>query len=345
MPTLTPEFRAHFVRLLRSQVGPITKARTFVALAEDAGIRLGTPGRQSGKTATVAGFAKSLNPRLNPRTVRGWLRALRVLPAHPDLLALVEAEELSIKAALRIAGAREKDAANTATDEQMAHAAATWRVEHADFRDLLPTLRGTVDLLLTDPPYAEEWLWNWDDLGRHVRSALAPGGIAAVMCDQRYLNRIMAALDRHLVYEWTCDYLCWGRDFRWAPCGQSLWKPILLYTADGHLARRFGDTFVDGADADVFLSGGKDKRYHPHGQDVPGHCELVRQLCPPPGLVCDCCCGGGTTGEAAVIEGRRVVLGDIEATAARISRGRLARLTGREVGGDGEPLAVEARRA
>ena len=223
--------------------------------------------------------------------MRWWLRALRILPAHPDLLALVEAEELSIKAALRDARAREKAAANTPTEEQLEIAAATWRVHHLDFRDLLPSLRGTVDLLLTDPPYAESWLPNFDDLGRHVRDALAPGGIAAFMCDQKYLDRIMAMLGRHLVYEWMCDYLLWGKDYRWAPHGQSLWKPVLLYTADGKLSRRFGDTFVDG-DSDVILSAGKDKRYHPHGQDVPGHCELVRRLCPPAGLVCDP--GGGS---------------------------------------------------
>src|SRR5438067_1517213 len=88
--TLTPELRGHFVRLLRSQVGPITKARTFVALAEDAGIRLGTPGRQSGKTATVAAFARGLG--LEPRTVRWWLRALRDLADDAQLLDAVERE-------------------------------------------------------------------------------------------------------------------------------------------------------------------------------------------------------------------------------------------------------------
>src|SRR5438552_2871602 len=134
---LTPELHAHCIHILRSQIGPITKGRIFVALAEDAGIRLGS-GRQKGKTVTVAAFAKSL--RLNPRTVRWWLRALRELADDPELLDAVEREILPIKTALRLKRSREKDALCTVTDEDRALAAATWEVTCSDLRDSLPQL-------------------------------------------------------------------------------------------------------------------------------------------------------------------------------------------------------------
>ena len=51
--------------------------------------------------------------------------------------------------------------------------------------------------------------------------------------------------------------------------------------------------------------------------------EIVRDYSRLGDLVCDPCCGAGTTGLAALHEGRRFVMGDMDAAHVEIARKRL----------------------
>ena len=63
---------------------------------------------------------------------------------------------------------------------------------------------------------------------------------------------------------------------------------------------------------------------HPSQKPLPAMQQLIRALTPPGGLVLDCFCGSGTTGEAALLGGRRVILVERDAGHAATARRRCA---------------------
>ena len=61
---------------------------------------------------------------------------------------------------------------------------------------------------------------------------------------------------------------------------------------------------------------------HPSQKPLGAMRQLIRALAPPGGLVLDCFCGSGTTGEAALLEGRRVILAERDPDHAATARRR-----------------------
>jgi hypothetical protein len=64
-------------------------------------------------------------------------------------------------------------------------------IRHGDFREVLADIPdGSVALVLTDPPYAEEYLPLWDDLGAFAARVLRPGG-SLVAYWSRYVDDVL----------------------------------------------------------------------------------------------------------------------------------------------------------
>jgi hypothetical protein len=73
---------------------------------------------------------------------------------------------------------------------------------HSDFRDVvLP--EGSVDAIITDPPYGAEYLHLWDDLGAFAKKALRANGFLVAYTGHLYLPQILFQLSKHLTYFWT----------------------------------------------------------------------------------------------------------------------------------------------
>ena len=117
-------------------------------------------------------------------------------------------------------------------------------VRLGDFRTVLADLApGSVDAVITDPPYPAEYLPLWSDLAEHAAKWLRPGGILAAMSGQLWLPEVMARLSQHLDYWWQMTYLTPGDAVRVFPRRvNSQWKPVLLYrNGDGPGPPSFGD--------------------------------------------------------------------------------------------------------
>ena len=74
----------------------------------------------------------------------------------------------------------------------------------------------SVDLILTDPPYGQDFVPAFDRLGALAARVLKPGGSLLAMYGQRSLPQAMAALDCHLHYQWVFAYRLHGY-------GQAVW--------------------------------------------------------------------------------------------------------------------------
>ena len=224
---------------------------------------------------------------------------------------------------------RDLDAWDAAHPSQNGASDVTADVRLGDFRTVLADLpAGSVDAVITDPPYPAEYLPLWSDLAEHAARWLKPGGILAAISGQMYLPEVMTALGQHLDWWWEMDYQASGDAVPvWARRVHSQRKPVLVYrNGEGPLPPWFGDVARSGP-------GRGDKRSHPWAQSESGMADLVRALTVPGDLIVDPMMGTGTTGVAALALGRRFTGAEINpvdyATAgARLAGGDRAALDG-----------------
>ena len=90
----------------------------------------------------------------------------------------------------------------------------------------------SVDAIITDPPYPEEFLPVYDKLGAFAARVLRPGGSLVCMVGQSYLPEILTALGGHAInYQWTLSYLTPGGQAvqLWQRKVNTFWKPLLWY--------------------------------------------------------------------------------------------------------------------
>lgn len=193
------------------------------------------------------------------------------------------------------------------------------QVVHADFRDALGDLpEGTVDLVLTDPPYPAEYLPLYSELGYMASQCLKDGGVLAAMVGQSYLPDIISRLSEHLTYHWTIGYITPGGQSvqLWQRKVNTFWKPVLIFTKGDYI----GDWFGDVAKSDV---NDNDKRFHHWGQSESGTSNLMDRLCKPGDMVVDPFVGGGTTAVVAALTGRRFLGCDLDKAAIETTTYRL----------------------
>lgn len=176
-----------------------------------------------------------------------------------------------------------------------------FEVRVGDFREVMPTIEaGSIDVIITDPPYPREFLPLYADLAREAARALRPGGSLAVMVGQSYLDEVLASMTPHLRYHWTLAYLTPGGQAvqLWDRKVNTFWKPVLWFVNGTYDGKWTGDV----ARSDT---NDNDKRFHGWGQSESGMADLVERLSEPGELVLDPFAGGATTGIVAQALGRR----------------------------------------
>lgn len=186
-------------------------------------------------------------------------------------------------------------------------------ITHANLTDLTHDLNGTIDAIITDPPYPGEYIPVFDDLGELAARLLKPNGVLVAMVGQTHLPEYIMRLSAHLTYRWCGAYLTDGPATRIHGRGVGTkWKPLLIFGGKGFITQ------------DVFASNADDKEHHHWGQSESGIADIVSRLTKPGDLVCDPFLGGGTTAIVCRDLGRRFVGCDIDAAAVNTTLERLA---------------------
>jgi site-specific DNA-methyltransferase (adenine-specific) len=173
----------------------------------------------------------------------------------------------------------------------------------------------SVDLLLTDPPYARIDLY--ERLGELAAAKLKPGGLCLAYTGQIHLPEVMAAMGRHLTYWWMFAIQFAGQHCAIHPRRiQNVWKPILAFAKPpiGKAPEWLSD---------LLQGGGRDKRHHDWGQGESEAEYLIRHLTEPGQLVVDPFCGGGSVVVACKALGRRWLACEIDQNTALVARKRV----------------------
>lgn len=179
---------------------------------------------------------------------------------------------------------------------------------------------GSVDAIVTDPPYPSEFLGCFDALGAFALEVLKPGGLLVCMSGQANLPEVLRRLCQFdgLDYLWTAAYLTPGGQAVqvWPRKVNTFWKPLLIFVKGEYTGDWYGD--VTRSDTND-----NDKRFHGWGQSESGIADVMARFTRPADLVCDPFTGGGTTAVVALETNRRFVGFDIDAGCVETTKGRV----------------------
>lgn len=278
------------------------------------------PERVVSKTGAVrpASYARKQKPPLTVVQAKTPREADRAGEALTKLGSEAPPRALDVKRVERIAREAEAERRRAEpVEEQTVHGEID--IRHGDFREVLDDIGdGTVDAIITDPPYPKEFVPLFADLGKLAARVLKPNGVLAVMTGQSWLREYLDLLDQHMRYRWMGAYIVQGpRNRVHAARVGTGWKPILIYSRPDAEELPF---ILD----DLFDSAGDDKRHHHWGQSESGIADLVERLTVPGALVCDPFLGGGTAAVVCKELNRRFVGCDLDAAHVATSRERVA---------------------
>ena len=287
---------------------------------------------------------------------RGSVQAARVIldKGSPELIATVESGAASLTAAETVARKRPKDeqvaALKDAEDKALAAQASKLKREKKAARqadrqasaeaamtaalasgslssdlhlapciDALSDLAaGSVDWIITDPPYPREYLPVYDDLARIAEHSLKDGGSLLCMIGQSFVPEIINALTARLKYHWIVAYLTPGGQAVqvWDRRANTFWKPVLWFVKGNYAGSWVGDAVTS-------KPNDNDKEHHHWGQSKSGMFDLTRRFVRPGDTILDPFMGGGTTGVVANALGCRFIGYEIEQNAFNESAARL----------------------
>jgi len=206
------------------------------------------------------------------------------------------------------------------------------KIEGPDFELRLGDLRevwsdvpdGSIDCIVTDPPYDNEGVPLFEDLARLALRVLRPGRLAAIYCGHMYLDTEMELLAKGgLTYVWPGVNVLSGRHTNiHSHLINGHHRSVLLFSAGKYQPRGWiHDTYLAEG------QGGPESRpLHPWQQAVEPLRHWIRSISKLGEVVFDPFVGSGTTAVAAVTEGRRFLGGDIDPAYVETTRRRLVEL-------------------
>lgn len=310
------------LNLLRRHLGPVSWADGFRRLAEVRGVELGKRGPKpaGANSATVAELAQEVGVPV--RTANHRLQTAEELAPHPDLAEKVDAGRMEIKRAQRVIRERAAEERRRQPLEQTTSRNGV-ETRLGDFRKILADLEpGSVDAIITDPPYPVKFWHLYQPLGELARRVLRVDGVLAVMTGTRLemLDAVDQALGAYMRRRHRGVYLTPGP--RWRDNLERVaigYKPVLIYAHPD--AKPDQLAWIND---DVFASMGDDKNHHHWGQSESGFASIIDRLTTAGQLVLDPFLGGGTTAVVCRDLGRRFVGCDVDPAAVATARDRLA---------------------
>jgi site-specific DNA-methyltransferase (adenine-specific) len=166
----------------------------------------------------------------------------------------------------------------------------------------------SVPLILTDPPYGNDFMDQWDALGAFASRVLKPGGLFVAHVGHHRLDEKMAAFGRHLQYRWMGNS-CWEGEASYVASLTiaSKWIPVVIYSK--------GDWTRSNKWCDRFHFELKEKSWHRWQRPLAEIEKLLCYFSSHDDLVVDPCGGGFTTAIACERSGRRCISCDVDKVA------------------------------
>jgi len=130
-----------------------------------------------------------------------------------------------------------------------------------DFREVLSESmlpEASVDMILTDPPYAMDFLHLWKDLSKLAARILKPGRLLVSYSGNYHLEKVISLVCEHLRYLWIAAVINRNPPDTVFPRKiMTYWKPVLLFSKGDYRPIEKREWFRDRIDGD-----GRGKTHH-----------------------------------------------------------------------------------
>lgn len=241
--------------------------------------------------------------------------------AAPEVRAKVASGDMSINEAYKEIRAEEKRAELAAERGRLHDIGKDKSVEIdfrlGDFEEVFADVPdGSVDCIITDPPYPFEFIDCWSKLSRFARRALKPNGYCIAYSGQYNLPEVIARMCADLDYYWT--FAVYHEGQTQIVNGVNLicrWKPVLIFQNG---KKKLPNTFQD-----YFISEQREKESHDWQQSKSGVGYLIEMFTKTGDLICEPFAGSGTTIKAAIDKQRRIIAAEIDEETYNIARANL----------------------
>lgn len=186
-----------------------------------------------------------------------------------------------------------------------------------DFEQVFSDLPdGSIDCIITDPPYPLEFIECWTKLSRFAKRVLKPNGFCIAYSGQMNLPEVIKRMSEHLNYYWTfCVYLPGATQIVNGVNIMCRWKPVLIY--------QNGKKKLSNPIQDYFISEQPEKGGHDWQQSISGVTYLIEMFTNPGDKIFEPFAGSGTTLIAAIKHGRQVLAAEIDETTYNIAKSNL----------------------
>jgi len=174
---------------------------------------------------------------------------------------------------------------------------------------------GSIDCIITDPPYSYEFIECWSKLSRFAKRVLKPNGFCIAYSGQMYLPNVIQRMSANLDYYWIFCLHHIGQTQ--IVNGVNLicrWKPVLIFQNG---KRKLDNTFQD-----YFISDNPEKSDCDWQQSKSGVSYLIEMFTNPNEIICDPFAGSGTTLIVAREKGRRIIGAEIDAEVYNIAKSK-----------------------
>lgn len=186
-----------------------------------------------------------------------------------------------------------------------------------DFEEVFADLPdGSIDCIITDPPYPYEFIECWTKLSRFAKRKLKPNGFCIAYSGQMNLPEVYKRMTENLNYYWTfslnhtgSNQLISGRNIF---CG---WKPILVF--------QNGFSKLKEPISDIITGSGREKYGHKWQQAEAELYEIIELFTNEGDKIFEPFAGSGTTLKAAKVMNRIPIGAEIDEMSYNIAKGRI----------------------
>jgi 16S rRNA G966 N2-methylase RsmD len=176
---------------------------------------------------------------------------------------------------------------------------------------------GSVDAIITDPPYPAEFLPEWDRLGDTAMRVLKPGGWCIAYSGKQHLDVVMRKMtDAGLAFYWQVIFKQTVTATIHSRKVNTTYKPILLF-------QKPPITQPEGYFMDIIQGRGMEKDGHEWQQSEDGFAWLIERFTNVGDLILEPFSGAGTCPVVARSLSRRCVAFEIDPQAHAASAARL----------------------
>lgn len=186
-----------------------------------------------------------------------------------------------------------------------------------DFSKIFKDIKdGSIDCIITDPPYPFEYINCWSELSKFAKRVLKPNGFCIAYSGQMHLPEVIKRMSENLDYYWT--FAVYHEGQTQIVNGVNLicrWKPVLIFQNG---KRKIGNTIQD-----YFISKQREKDGHDWQQSESGVSYLIERFTEIGDTILDPFAGSGTTIKASLKLGRKIIASEINEQTYNIAKAGL----------------------